>query len=240
MDFAIHQPSFIPWPGFFLKAQNAHLLILLDLVQFPRGFSWVNRNRIKGPQGEIWLTVPVLKKGRGLQAINEVKLLPEGKWRKKHLSTFEHCYKNAPYFDMLFEKISKTYGSSTMLADMNYELIALCNSIYQTGTKIIRQSDLGVRGTGMELLVNIAQAVDGKRFVSLSSAKRHIDQAVLARHHVEMKWIRYEPPIYPQLWGDFKKDLSILDLLFCYGPTAKDIVQRFNHPFVQAWEAKPS
>ncbi len=228
MDFAIHQPSFIPWPGFFFKAQHTDILILLDSVQFPRGFSWVNRNRIKGPVGEIWLTLPVLKKGLGLQAINQVMLLPDERWRRKHLNTLEHCYKNAPYFETLFAKIKTIYQKSDQWSEMNIDLIRVCDSVYKSGTKMVKQSELQVSGRAMELIVKAARAINGTRLVSLTSARAHIDATFLKKKGVKIKWIRYSHPVYPQLWGDFIKNLSILDLLFCYGPEAKTIVQKFN------------
>lgn len=60
---AIHQPIFLPWPGLFRKAADADVLVLLDLVQFPRGRTWLTRNRLKNEDGEVWLTVPVSRKG---------------------------------------------------------------------------------------------------------------------------------------------------------------------------------
>ena len=62
MKVACHQPAYLPWPGFFCKAMKADVIVLLDGVQFPRGTSRVNRNRIKTPGGQTWLTVPVLKR----------------------------------------------------------------------------------------------------------------------------------------------------------------------------------
>ena len=74
MIIACHQPNFLPWPGLFFKALQADRLVLLDDVQFPLGGSWVNRNRLKNDQGELWLTVPVWKRGRSLQRIDHVEI----------------------------------------------------------------------------------------------------------------------------------------------------------------------
>lgn len=57
MILATHQPIFLPWPGFFHKAAHAQCMVLLDDVQFPRGKSRLNRNRLKDEDGTIWLTV---------------------------------------------------------------------------------------------------------------------------------------------------------------------------------------
>ena len=52
MRFAAHQPTFMPWPGLIHKAMQVNTLVLLDQVQYPRRFSWINRNRLKGIRGK--------------------------------------------------------------------------------------------------------------------------------------------------------------------------------------------
>ena len=52
MRVTIHQPEFLPWLGFFDKASQANVLVLLDDVQFRRGyFHNRNRNRIRTSEG---------------------------------------------------------------------------------------------------------------------------------------------------------------------------------------------
>lgn len=58
MRVAIHQPNLLPWLGFFAKAMQADVLVLLDDVPLGRP-SFTNRVRVMGPNGPCWLTVPV-------------------------------------------------------------------------------------------------------------------------------------------------------------------------------------
>ncbi|MGO8710493.1 MAG: WbqC family protein [Rhizomicrobium sp.] len=58
MIISIHQPAYLPWLGFFDRIAGSDVFIVLDNVQFERN-SFINRNRIKTPDGPIWLTVPV-------------------------------------------------------------------------------------------------------------------------------------------------------------------------------------
>ena len=34
---SIHQPNYLPWPGFFYKIANSDIFVVFDDVQFPRG-----------------------------------------------------------------------------------------------------------------------------------------------------------------------------------------------------------
>ena len=59
----IHQPDFLPWPGFFHRLLRADLYIALDHVQFVTGTSrsWTHRDRIKTTSGPRWLSLSTQK-----------------------------------------------------------------------------------------------------------------------------------------------------------------------------------
>ncbi len=76
MMISVNQPYFFPFVSFFYKAYLSDNFVILDDVQFPRGTTWITRNRFKNSQGNLWMTVPVIKKGLGLQKINAVIGLP--------------------------------------------------------------------------------------------------------------------------------------------------------------------
>ena len=229
MKFATHQPNFIPWPGLVYKAMKADRIVLLDQVQYPRGFSWINRNRLKSMHGVVWFTIPILKKGLGLQIIDQVRVLPDDRWKKKHLMTLEHCYKRAPFFQVHFEFFRHLYSEAPKRL-IQWNLATIDHILQSFGLKqgYILQSVLGVRGRGTGLLVNIARELGADIFVAPRQARGQIDTEELNRAEIGIEWIDYHPPIYPQLWGEFVKDLSSLDLLFNYGPHATEILQKAN------------
>ncbi|MDD4611357.1 MAG: WbqC family protein, partial [Patescibacteria group bacterium] len=71
MKISIFQPTYLPWIGFFKAIDWADKFVFLDDVKF-KNRSWQCRNRIKSANGELMLTVPVMKKSE--QKINEVKI----------------------------------------------------------------------------------------------------------------------------------------------------------------------
>lgn len=93
-----NQPYFAPFPCFFYKAHMSDIFVILDEVQFPRGTTWLTRNRFKNDQGTLWITIPVWKKGLGLQKIHEVRICHEVSWARKHLASIRNAYAKAPYF----------------------------------------------------------------------------------------------------------------------------------------------
>ena len=56
--YAVHQPNFLPWLGYFAKRHIADVWVYLDDVQMPGGNSYVHRVKIADPGGrEIWLSL---------------------------------------------------------------------------------------------------------------------------------------------------------------------------------------
>ena len=58
MILAAHQPQYLAYTGYFDKLDQADVFILLDTVQYKKN-EWINRNRIKTPNGPLFVTVPV-------------------------------------------------------------------------------------------------------------------------------------------------------------------------------------
>ncbi|GAI76683.1 unnamed protein product [marine sediment metagenome] len=68
-----HQPQYLPYIGFFNKISKADVFVFADNVQFNKK-SWQQRTLIKSNNKPIYLTIPVRKKGRFTQLINEVEI----------------------------------------------------------------------------------------------------------------------------------------------------------------------
>ena len=210
---ATHQLIFLPWPGFFAKALVADYLVLLDCVQFPLGRGWVNRNRLKSDAGELWLTVPVHKKDRSFQQICDVEIYNEENWQKKHLQSLRHYYSNAPYFEETFAEVEKIYfHKPRFLADLNWAFIKFFWKRFKPKARIIRQSELKIDSKGTELIVNICQHFNSKNYLNFIAAKKYLDSEKMAQAGIGFNALKFQPPVYPQLWSDFIYNLSALDL----------------------------
>lgn len=227
MRIVTHQPIFLPWHGFFAKATVADYMVLLDSVQFPRGRGWMNRNRLKSDTGELWLTVPVLKKGRGLQRIRDVEIINENRWQHKHLKGIRQNYVHSPYFEKYYPVVELIYQKShKKLIELNLELIRFFWDVLSLKTKLVLQSELGVSGRGTELLIKICRHLENATYLAFPAAKNHIDLEMMVKSGVKVNFIHYTPPLYPQLWGDFIHNLSILDMLLNCGTESIRIITK--------------
>lgn len=233
MILTTHQPIFLPWPGFFYKALRADRTVLLDNVQFPLGQGWMNRNRLKSEQGELWLTVPVWKKGRGKQVIRNVELCNEIDWRRKHLLGIRQNYAHAPYLEDHLPAVEAIYArNQTHLIDLNLEFICFLWDALGLKGKLVLQSDLGVSGTATDLLVSVCKVFNADTYLALPFVEKFLDAGKFRAGGIALTFARFSPPVYPQLWGDFRYNLSALDLLLNCGPKSLDILSRSYSSFV--------
>jgi len=104
MILTAHQPVYLPWLGLFHKIAIADSFCYFDSVQYQTK-DWNNRNKLIGPNGAFWLTVPVKSKGHFNKKVGEIKIDNTINWRKKHLKSIELNYKSAPYFNYYIDFI---------------------------------------------------------------------------------------------------------------------------------------
>ena len=227
MIVSAYQPYFAPFTGFFSKAIRSDILVLMDAVQFPRGTTWLTRNRFKNDQGTLWLTVPVWKKGLGFQKITEVKICHEGRWAKKILAGLKTAYARAPFFENHLEFLEAVFlGRFEKLIDLNVALIRHVIKHLQIPVKVVLLSELGIEAAEPSLSLEICKKLGASCFLAQSSAGKYLDAAIFQAAGIQLRFFRPRPPIYPQLWGTFIPNLSVFDLLFNCGPAAKKVLRK--------------
>ncbi len=227
MIVTTHQPIFLPWPAFFYKALRADVMVLLDRVQFPRGRGWMTRNRIKSDQGELWLRVPVWKAGKGRQRICDVTICDERPWRRKHVYSLREQYAHAPYRDDYLPPIEAVYARHhDLLVELNLDLIRWAWNALGIQSRLVLQSELGVSGTGTDLLVALCRSLRAETYLTLPFVEKYLDLARFQASGITVRLAHFRPPIYPQLWGAFRYNLSTVDLLLTCGPKSLDLIAR--------------
>ncbi len=218
---AIVQSNYIPWKGYFDMIAAVDEFILYDDMQFTRR-DWRNRNQIKTPQGLQWLTVPVQSKGKYDQAIKDTEI--DGKdWAAAHWKSFSLNYARAPHFKQIAQWLQPIYveESFTHLSVLNRRLIeAICQYV-GIKTRITNSMDYTLIDGKTERLADLAKQAGGSEYISGPAAKDYVDEQVFRDYNIKLTWFDYQGySEYPQLWGAFSHNVSILDLLFNCGRDA--------------------
>jgi WbqC-like protein family len=217
---ASHQPNYIPWLGYFFKIAHAAKFIFVDMVMFPDpGF--VNRNVIKTQNGTAWLTIPVHRSGRAGQLISEVETDNVQPWVRRHVMALRTSYGRAPYFKEIFALLEPHYGAVTgrtsSLAEFNLGLIRAIAAYLGIDTEWIRASQLSVDGPKTDLVVSICNAMGADTYLAGTGAKAYLENEKLENAGIALVYSPFTQARYPQLFGDFVSNLSIVDVLMNCG-----------------------
>lgn len=224
---AIMQPTYLPWLGYFGLMKSVDLFIILDSVQFARR-SWQQRNQIKTANGPIWLTVPVLSKGKRDQLINEVEIDLDRDFPRNHIKTLELNYKKTPHFDAYMPSLltSFNYGSN-YLTDLTVALITSIRDALGITTPMRRASSFGAVGSNADLLASLCELAGATEYISPPGSKEYLDKSdAFVKCGIPLYYFEYTHPQYPQRYGDFIPFMSIVDLLFNCGPESLKIIEQ--------------
>ena len=229
---AIHQPNFLPWLGYFHKMIHSDVFVFFDDVQFPRGKSFCSRILIKSPNGEQWLTIPVSGKG-DKSLINQVEV-NGNTWINKTLKSLIFNYQKAPFFNELYPGLEQIFKKEqSLLSELNIELIRFIIEYLESDTRLLRSSEIceGNELPSDEKIIYILKELNADHYISGSGAgsRRYIDENELSFNNIQLIWQHFKHPEYPQLFGEFLPNLSIIDLLFnCGSKRSHEILQEID------------
>jgi hypothetical protein len=220
MRCVILQPSYVPWRGYFDLIHRADVFVFYDDVQYDKG-GWRNRNRIKTPLGTRWLTIPVKKRGVVSRKIpiNAISTFDDS-WPTKHVSALRRSYSSAPYFDGLW--LDRMYAApQPMLAEFTIaSTIELAARLGIRDTRFVRSSALHATGRKTDRVIDVLRRVGATHYLTGLSARRYLEPEKFAEAGIELEWMTYDYPDYPQLYPPFNPFVTVLDLLFMTGPEA--------------------
>lgn len=225
-----HQPNYLPYPGLIGKIMMSDKFMYVTNVQYDKK-SWQNRNRIKGQNGEICLTVPVLTKGKFNQLISEVKINNEINWKRKHFNSISLNYKKTKFYNKYIDFFYDLY---------NKEWIKMCElDIYITNfildelnikTEILYDKDFHFEGKKTDFLVDMCKKTNSDTYISNKGSENYVDLDIFKKNRLDHIYINYIGKEYEQLGSNFMEKLSIVDMLFnCGSINTRKVIGDINN-----------
>jgi WbqC-like protein family len=227
MIVTIHQPEHLPWLGFCNKADQADVLVLLDIVQYRTNY-FQNRNRILGSGGiPQWLTVPVLTKGHTNLTIKDMRINNTINWREKCWKSIFFSYSKHPYFAEYGSFFEQLYRKEwEYLSQLNESIILNLFSMLGVQTRIVRASNLGIQGRSSFLLRDICLRMGTTAYLAGQSAKEYLDEKIFTEVGIQVLHHTFNHPEYLQRNTlSFVSHLAAIDLLFNCGPNSLDLIR---------------
>ncbi len=223
MRLTAHQPNYLPYGGFFQKIAAADEFLVVDTTQFvKRGpFGWIHRNKIRTPNGPIWLTLPVLSKGRFDQKIDEVELDPRKGWAKKHWKSLEWNYGKAPHWERFSPGLKAIYERPwTHLSPLTTEIIRWFLGVLELDRPCHLASELAAQGASTEYIIAFCKELGADEFLSGTHGQDYLAVERFPMEGIELLFQEYTPADYTPPGGEAIQNLSMLDQLFWTGDDA--------------------
>lgn len=217
-----HQPAYLPWPGYLSRLLDVDRFLLLDHVQYSRG--WQHRNYIAGPCGQRRLTVPVIH--RFGQTIDQARIADDV-WRGRHWRILRETYRRAEFWPQWAPRLAAVYGRRwDRLTDLNRAVLELLLEGFGIQIRLLRSSDLRPQGRKTQMLIDLCRLTNSRALRVGAGALDYLDFAALAEAGIGVQVATYSHPPYPRGRQPFIPGLSALDLLLHQGPGGSRILSQ--------------
>ena len=193
---------YLPCLEYFTVLRGVDELFLFPGDRYTRQ-SYFNRTSILLANKVQTMSVPIQGR-RPRISLAEVRIDSEQKWVSNHLRGIQSGYGKAPFFEYFFPYFEEALRRpETQLWNLNLELLTICLKLLRWPVKLTLVGNEGLPADVIDLR----------------------GQIVPSDSYLDRPFYQEEP--YGQNFGpNFVPNLSILDLLFCLGGEANDLLSK--------------
>lgn len=194
---------------------------MIDIHENFQRQSYRNRCEILTANGTTPLTVNTISTSNWDKAtVKETRIDYSKKWQHRHWQSLLSSYKNSPYFDFFYHKFEPFYNREyEFLLDFNLGLMKVVLKLLDSDAKIVLSDDyieVDPSRVGSDTPKDVMNFRDYRDVLSPKPRLIQPDPY-------------FTPKPYWQVFGDrfeFQPNLSIVDLIFCEGPSALSILRQ--------------
>ena len=200
MNILIH-PTYFPSIAHFTAIAQAEF-VTFEVADNYQKQTYRNRAYIYGANGKMSLNVPVIYSQKNRQLYKDVKIANEEKWQELHWKSIQSAYRTSPFFEFYEDERELIFQKNhEFILDLNFECLnAICECL--------------------QLNCSYSKTHEFKKEISGFSDLRYL---VNARKESKFNFDKYTQ-VFSNKHG-FKRNLSILDLLFNEGPNALNYLE---------------
>jgi hypothetical protein len=228
MRVAIMQPYLLPYLGYFQLLHSVDTFVLLDEVAFiNRG--WINRNRLLVNGTAHLFTIPLAGSSQN-KLIQDLRLHPEDRARRKLLATIRQAYRGAPEFERAFPLVAEILLSQEAdLTTLVFTSLNLINAYVGRPVPLVRSSALARpdQAAGQARIIAICQHLGAREYVNMAGGAALYAAPDFAAQGIKLTFLQPVLTPYGQGSGAFVPGLSILDVLMHNSPVRiRELVQQ--------------
>ena len=195
---------YLPCIQYFAYLNSFEKIIIDQNDKFVKQ-TYRNRCRINGANKVEDLIIPIQKAAGKSKMYCDVLIDNNQKWLKNHLRAIQSAYGKAPFFEYYADEIFDVfYKNQISLISLSKELLTKCLELLDMKLNI-------------EFTKNI---IDSEANVPYNAINEINPKKSILGNSI------FTPTKYFQVFGsNFANNLSIIDLIFCEGPQAKQIIE---------------
>ncbi len=169
--------------------------------------SYRNRCHIIGANGIQRLSIPLIKGKNNKMPIQEVQISYSDHWQKEHWQSIRSAYGNAPFFNFYDETIRELiFNQEKFLLNYNLKIINTLLELFGLDESYVNFTNSFEKESSFFDLRNGISPKENKIVSDPYFKNIEYAQVFLEKHQ-------------------FIKNMSVLDLLFCTGPQAIEILE---------------
>jgi hypothetical protein len=193
---------FLPSLEYFCAIQDFNEIIIERHERFVKQ-TYRNRCYILTSQRIEMLTVPLTGRHAGI-LFRDVQIDNSKKWQQHMVRTIMSAYRGAPYYEFYSDDLIALLNNKyTFVYDLNMAALSFCLKSLRWTKTISETRAFGISNTGG--FVDMRSFIDTRE----TASERNL----------------YRPQPYYQIFGaEFSENLSLIDLIFCKGPAAGEIL----------------
>lgn len=215
-NYAIMQPYFFPYVGYFSLIKNSDHWIVFDEISFMRK-SWGSRNRMLQSSDETqWIHAPTIKQPRGTN-YSDIMIRNDEDWKTKILSQLHFYRSKAPYYGEVTKLLNDIFGPEfERLSEFNvYAMFKVCEYLgIEFNHTMYSDLDLGIESVDYsgEWALRIMEKIGESKYTNMMSGHFLFHEKDWKDSNIELNFLDNEINEYKQ-HGEFVSNLSILDVM---------------------------
>jgi hypothetical protein len=232
-SISISQPQYFPWPGLFEQMKLSDIFVNYVDVSFTRGF--FNRVKIKGPNGTIWLSVPLANFHQG-QSIQEVQVGPQSEWLPQQRSSLEFNYKKSPYLKDMLDIFDGSLTSEIIgkgiseISRKSTEGLAKYFDLH-ANTLFLESTDYSAHASGSKRILEICKDLGADSYITGHGSANYLNHEEFEREKIEVWYMDYSLTPYHQQFGNFNPFVSTLDVVANMGTAGSTVFNSMCVPW---------
>jgi WbqC-like protein family len=187
--FAVMQPYFFPYAGYFRLLAAVETFVIFDDVQFPRR-GRVHRCEVPGPDGTLeWLTLPLARQPRDT-------LIGDLAFAEGARATFDRRLARLPWLarangswaDRVRAHLYGPLAAPSAFLEQGIRLVA---EALELGPRLVRSSTMGVDRSlrGADRIMAIGKALGGCTYINAPGGRALYDAAAFRQAGMELKFL---------------------------------------------------